>query len=127
MSNQPELFMILDDEPRPRLHVSGHFPISDVLGATDGDLLDLSIQKWQYIANYIEEHKIRLEESGAGTCALCMKYVECTDCPVCETTGKGGCYDTPYFGFVRANDWEEALLYALQEVKFLQEVKDKHG
>ena len=87
------------------------------------ELLKLSIEKWQTIANYLKVHpRIYISERGISTCACCRRYngigQYCEGCPVREFTDRIGCENTPYYQFCEEHDYKTALA----ELNFLKEV-----
>jgi hypothetical protein len=62
-----------------------------------------------------------LDESWSGVyCLLCNFYKDCPLCPVGKRTGKFNCNETPWQLLNRAQNWEEWLLAAEEELKFLE-------
>lgn len=65
----------------------------------DGDPLELSIQKWEFIVDGYKElgSSVTIGDGSCDTCALCKAYYSCEDgCPVFLHTNIDGCEETPY-------------------------------
>lgn len=61
-------------------------------------LLDLSIEKWQMVADHIEQTGRPIYDGGNHTCPLC-KAGSCYSCPVYARTGHLWCINTPYTAY----------------------------
>ena len=86
---------------------------------TEENALDLSIQKWEFILNYLETEGVIIRNGDSFTCALCMMASNCVECPV-KDASYYGCEGTPWEFYIRACDIEEAKVYAQQEIDFLK-------
>lgn len=94
----------------------------------DADLaLELSIEKWQFIVDCLQEGKKVEVDGGPSTCALCTAFreqsVDCFGCPVQEKTKWTGCKRTPYEkweGLKFSATLEDREFYARQELEFLK-------
>ena len=85
--------------------------------------LQLSIKKWEAIADYLEENKQvgTINSNGVVTCALCQLYIDktrCGECPIKEDTGKDGCFGTP-------QSHEPTLSNARLELHYLRNLYNK--
>jgi len=93
----------------------------------DGDdppyrALELSIKKWEFIVDYIENNNKKVDSGGTASCALCMIY-RCKDCIV-GRSGYEGCEGTPLYNFLYAGTYEWQLEAAIAEVAFLKTLRD---
>jgi hypothetical protein len=104
---------------------------------TNGELLDLSIKKWEFIVEWLEDEENAdriddLDDCGGLTCALCLKYMDsapkqyCKGCPI-ALAGHPGCGDTPYGEFHDVGENADRAGAARKEIVFLQKVKEEHG
>jgi hypothetical protein len=90
-------------------------------------LLRLSIEKWQAIADYDKEHpNHELNDGGPGTCPCCQKYwgngEKCRGCPIKMFAKEAFCENTPYPVYAHHPGSYDA---AMNEVKFLKKVLAK--
>ena len=92
-------------------------------GEIEGDPLDESIRKWEFVVQWVEENHKRLDEDGINTCALCIS-VGCYTCPVRARTGKMHCMGSPYYAYWGAAPWQKALEAAKAELAFLKSIKE---
>ena len=93
--------------------------VSDEFCPTEENALDLSIQKWEFILNYLETESVIIYGGNSTTCALCIMHSRCLGCPV-KNAGHYGCSNTPWASYSHAWDVEEAKVYAQQEIDFLK-------
>jgi len=94
--------------------------------------LMLSMRKWIFIKEYIEETGIIPNDGGKNTCALCLLYntspygnLACNKCPIIRITGKLSCQGTPYVLYLKALkalDVRAAQAAAREEVIFLYKI-----
>lgn len=112
--------------------------LGDYVLCLDGDVptnqeeaLKLSIEKWEFIVNWVDTNKLYLYDGNTDTCALCSLYLRmpdaCIGCPVMESTGRRFCYGTPYVQYGSAYDksTRKALEAATQELKFLKSLMEE--
>ncbi len=92
--------------------------------------LKLSIKHWE---NNLEKVKKKtLPDLGAGSCALCLEYIDdkCANCPIALKTNKISCYDTPYYTVEDSIDntttekgWKILKKAVKKELQFLRNLK----
>lgn len=88
--------------------------------------LELSIEKWEFIAANAD--KIVFDGS-IWTCALCYLFIDngCGGCPVQARTGYSGCVNTPYQEWantrIRKSDIEVKKSVAEREIAFLKSLR----
>lgn len=85
----PQYKFFLNDE--------GEVGVKPQLTGDEPDPLALSIQKWQFIVECLEEGKQVSQDGGIHTCALCRAYHSygCTGCPIFKFTRCSSCNRTP--------------------------------
>jgi len=108
MSELVELFYLKPDFfDKPKLHVNYPEDLDDL---SDGELLELAIEKWAFIVQALK----------ANPNALCSRYwydsLECEGCPVSTHTGVRWCEETPFSDYSFGN----YLKVAKKELKFLK-------
>jgi len=102
---------------------------------TTKEALDHSIEKWETIVEKLKEGH-ELINVHAPSCALCAKFFKysddgttesCSGCPVYKKTGNKYCETTPYEKFSGHRiEHDLKLMYAIQELEFLKELKDEY-
>ncbi len=116
--NAKEYFMVRKVKGEPRLRLVTPLPKR----LTTERALDLSIAKWETIADYAEEHEVYVADGANTTCALCHKFYDneprCMGCPVYAKTGNANCHETPYWDYLPAQPH-----FALAELLFLKSLK----
>lgn len=97
---------------------------------SDEMALELSIKKWEFIRDWIEENnKVIMNGYKGDSCALCIKYIghngSCNRCPV-DTNGHSDCVGTPFFDYTNNVFGKENIVVAYKaandEVEFLQKL-----
>lgn len=98
-----------------------------VRNCDERDLLELSIQKWEFVLEHYDEIHA---DGGSNTCALCMRYdpsgfvvPRCGGCPVRKATGQPGCVGSPFMKFHKATCADERYVAAAQELEFLKSLR----
>lgn len=102
---------------------------------TTKEALQMSIRKWEIIADDLEAGN---EPSGSlygATCACCHKFYDddydeetsllagCDACPIAQSTGVDDCGSTPFVTFMQTDSGSEAEIEAARaEITFLQEL-----
>jgi len=99
-------------------------PESFIKNKTNEQLLEKSIEKWQFIVDHMKEHSkiVGPNDNGCVTCACCMKYFwkdDCKGCPIYEFTGWRHCEFTPYGEYLT----NRTIQNARKELNFLKKVK----
>lgn len=86
--------------------------------------LEYSIAKWLYIKRHLENSTELIDEGGTSTCACCKKArLDCSLCPIANTTEMYECDGTPYMLYVAARrdgDKYAGIEAAEEEVDFLR-------
>lgn len=67
---------------------------------------------------YLIAFKDKCQSSVPG-CALCSVHPDCIGCPVAIRVNDTGCYSTPYWDFIDAEDADLKKGYAVAEFHFL--------
>ena len=88
---------------------------------------ELSVKKWETIAEFIKKEKLIVGDVDAASCALCenagISLNDCDFCPVYKKTGRDMCCGTPFIKYMDAGDVPAALKAARAEVKFLKKLE----
>ena len=108
------------------------FLTEEAKNKTDKELLDLSIEKWRAIIEFLEEGE-EVTNIGRNSCPLCKKYnilfsQRCSDCPIGRDTSQSGCKGTPYQNYefdARDTLDSDDLEGARAELDYLQELYDR--
>ena len=88
-----------------------------------GFLLKLSIQKWEKVLAWAEQHRASIPEGiDYVTCALCIAYPYCQGCPIEYYTGKEDCHGTPFYQAYEAATSKSFRQACKKEIEFLQKV-----
>lgn len=101
---------------------------------TVSEAMDISLEKWKLIVDKLNQiisdglDPSDPSEANSGsdkTCGLCMMFlsVGCIGCPIYNRTGQDGCEGTPFSDYCDADDINSELVAAIEELKFLQEIK----
>ena len=112
-----EIFMLED----------GHIRIKDYKAFTNGDPLEISIMKWEFIVEQLNGGS-KICDSGylhAKTCRLCVEHLsrdegKCLKCPVYKKTGRTTCMGSPFPTFMSFDTVENAQ----KEVDFLKDLRN---
>jgi len=100
-------------------------------GLSDVELMDIAIQKWEFILDiYEEEPHAYVNSGGSTTCPFCTRYqddfntdIPCKDCPISKRTGQKYCYGspiTPTYGQPKVQHVVGALNYLVSIQKELR-------
>jgi hypothetical protein len=102
------------------------------------EAIDIAIEKWEFIAQLLNNGYEVIYDGGISTCALCRLYInndDCDGCPVSAATKVETCISTPYVDFVEYRgeylnskkttnvDTKRLARIAEREVEFLRSLK----
>jgi len=90
--------------------------------------LQYSIEKWETIVEYYEQHPdVFIHDQGPLTCGLCVLFFDqdeyCFGCPIARYTGKNCCDDTPYESYNGEDD--DFINDAIDELEFLRMIQEE--
>lgn len=124
MKKKRQLFQVVDD---------GFLEWKRLPAINAANALQYSIEKWEFLVEWLRGGKRLRGDGGCSTCALCSIYynnscqVPCMGCPVQALTGKPGCRDTPYYLFSELEELKCSARLLVQvasmELNFLRAVQ----
>lgn len=99
----------------------------DLSKVTPREIVEISIQHWEFIGEITEENPALLDNlccGGRDTCALCQQYGarDCTGCPVATKAHRCHCLNTPYVDYLDSGLSPEMIE---AEIDFLYEVLEE--
>ena len=95
--------------------------------AAGEDPLELSIENWRDIVEYLQniEQFDEYNKNIISDCPLCEAYPNCIGCPIAKEVG--GCWATPYLTYInqaRLEDLEGMRNAAREMLKFLKSLRE---
>lgn len=115
-------------------------PVCDIR-VTLSEAMDLAVNKWVQIVNWLERGIGFKDEGGTDTCMFCrMFYIRrCDGCPIYDRTGRSQCEGTPYGDFAhlleqinggefekgkeRERAWQDLMNEAKKELRLLRSIR----